>query len=546
MSGNRTVRVRVRPAVLTGCAALLTVALAVTGYSGAWAAFTATTPNTGNELTTRTTFPDYRTAVTESGPVIYHPFDDAYGSSTAAALFGTPGTYNGAPGVAASLTTAISAAGGGPRGAVTFSEGGYADATSAFPFPGAPVTLEAWVRTGHGGAVVSLLPDAGSSPAAGNVQLYVNAAGEACVGLTLQALVLQKVCGSDADDTKVWTSTDQTAPAWHHIAAVIDPSGAPDTAGSTDGTQVDVYVDGGIVFDRGFSGGTWPSAPSGRVRVGTAAVTAGPAPSTWSGDIDEVAVYGTALSASTIKSHFDVAKGTVSVTGGYAQSVTDSSPRLYWQLDSAPAAAGAVADASGNGHPGTYHSYPDLGVQGAPTGSTTTPNGIGVLLSGVNDISTGASRTTPAAFSTELWFKSSGGTGPLVSFGATQSGPATVPDGAVYLTANGNLASSIRLPQRTMVSTNTYLDNKWHLVTTTMSAGGRMRLYVDGLLVKEDTSITITGALTGFWRWGGGGDYSAYPTQPGAPYFSGVLDEASVYDRELTPEDVAVHWGARL
>jgi hypothetical protein len=112
--------------------------------------------------------------------------------------------------------------------------------------------------------------------------------------------------------------------------------------------------------------------------------------------------------------------------------------------------------------------------------------------------------------------------------------------------ANGNLASSIRLPQRTVVSATDYRDSAWHLVTTTMSAGGRMRLYVDGALVKEDTSSTVTGTLTGFWRWGGGGDYSTYPTQPGAPYFSGVLDEASVYDRELTQEDVAVHWGARL
>ncbi len=71
-----------------------------------------------------------------------------------------------------------------------------------------------------------------------------------------------------------------------------------------------------------------------------------------------------------------------------------------------------------------------------------------------------------------------------------------------------------------------------------------MRLYVDGVLVGEDTSSTTTGALTGFWRWGGGGDYSAFPTRPGADFFSGRLDEASVYDRELTSEDVAIHWGA--
>jgi hypothetical protein len=45
-------------------------------------------------------------------------------------------------------------------------------------------------------------------------------------------------------------------------------------------------------------------------------------------------------------------------------------------------------------------------------------------------------------------------------------------------------------------------------------------------------------------RWGGGGDHSAFPTRPGAAFFSSRLDEASVYDRKLTPEDVAVHRGA--
>jgi hypothetical protein len=72
---------------------------------------------------------------------------------------------------------------------------------------------------------------------------------------------------------------------------------------------------------------------------------------------------------------------------------------------------------------------------------------------------------------------------------------------AAYLTANGNPASSIRLPQRTVVSAEDYRESAWHLVTTTMSA------------------------VTGFWRRGGGGDHSAYPSQPGAPYFSGALDE---------------------
>jgi hypothetical protein len=555
MTGDHSHRVRAwlaglhRPvprAVLGGCAALLTVALAVGTSGGAWAAFTATTASTANELVAKTTFPDYRTAVQDSGPVVHHPFDDPYASTTAAALAGTAGTYNGATAAVSAATTAIAASTGGPRRAVRFPAGAYAAANAASSLTGAAVntvelSVEAWVRTGSGGAVVSLFPE-GLPGTPGRIQLYVNAVGQACVGLTLESpATLQEVCGMDAEDTKVWTSADQASPVWRHVAAVIEPS-QPRGAG----TAVNVYVDGTVVYDHELTA-TWPRTVAGRWRVGSTPITtdlsaARPAPDTFSGDVDEVAVYGGALSAAEIKKHYDLGKGTVA--GDYAATVRALSPHLYWQLDGVPGTGTGrvLADASTNGRTGTHHSYPDLPAAGAPTGTTTAGSAVG--LSGVSDVSTGAGRTTPTAFSTELWFISSGGTGPLVSFGATRTGTSTVPDMAVHLTATGHLVFSLRTPQRTVVSGRDHRDGAWHLVTATMSAGGRMRLYVDGALVGEDTSVTSNAALTGFWRWGGGGDYSSFGTQPGAAFLSGGLDEASVYDRELSPEEVAVHWGA--
>jgi hypothetical protein len=504
-------------------------------------------------------FPDYRTAVQSSGPVVYHPFDDAYGSSTAAALAGSAGTYNGAAAPSSATATAIAAGAGGPRGAVRFPAGTHAAADTSTSITGAAVntvalTLEAWVRTGSGGAVVSLLPE-GSDPTGGRPQMYVNAAGQVCVGLTLQSpYTLQEVCGYDASDTKAWTPADQASPAWHHVAAVVDPTAPAGTVPcDSAGTQVVVYVDGAVVYDRGLCA-TWPQSVAGRWRVGSAPIPTdviaatgeqeGPAPDTYTGDVDEVAVYAGALTAAEIKTHHDLGRGTVA--GDYAATVKATpSLHLYWQLDGVPGAGAArtVADASTHSRAGTHRSHPDLGVGGAPTGTPTPGTAVG--LSGVDDISTGAGRTTPTAFSAEVWFRSSGGTGPLASFGPTRTGSATVPDVAVHLTAGGSVAFAVRSPQRTVVSARDHRNGAWHLVTATMSSGGRMRLYVDGVLVQEDTSSTATSTLTGFWRWGGGGDYSAFATRPGAPFFTGRLDEASVYDRELSPEDVAVHWAAR-
>lgn len=540
--GGRRLRVP-----LAGCAGLLAaavvVALAVVP-NGTRAAFLSPTVNQGNELATEAAFPDYRTAALSNGPVVYHSFDDPFGSGTAAASRGVAGTYNGA---AAPTSMSPGAVAPSTRKAVTFRPLTYADADSSSTLTGTPlkVTLEAWVRTGVGGAVVSLLPDDPATP--GRAQLYVNPVngeGQACIGLTLQAAATQRVCGSDAEDTKVWTSADQSNPSWHHLVAVVDPTGAPDTAGSTDGTQVIVYVDGTVVFDRGLTG-TWPSSVTGRVRVGSTAVQTSPSLSTWSGDIDEVAVYSGALSSSQVTTHHNEGRDTGgSTTTTYVDAVMNSAPHLYWQLEETPAAPAATLKDTAGSRTGTYHGYPDLGVPGAPTGTTPTAAGLAVGLRGVNGISTGAVRSTPAAFSTEVWFNSSGGTGPLIGFTPTTS--ANVPDRAVYLTVTGDLAFSMSSPRRTLTTGRSYLDGQWHLVTATMSASGRMRLYVDGDLAAADASAAATAPTSGLWRWGGGGNYTGYPTQPGAPFFTGLLDEASVYDEELSAEDVAIHWGAKF
>jgi hypothetical protein len=540
----------VPPVLLAGCAGLLTAALvllAATAPEGVRATVTSVSGNGGNELATAATFPDYRSAALSSGPVIHHPFDDPYGSTSAAALRGTAGTYNGAAVVSSVATGAIASSAGGPRRAVTFSPGAFAsaDTTSTLTAPAVntqALTLEAWVRTGRGGAVVGLFPD-GSPATPGRTQLYVNASGMACVGLTLQSAVLQEVCAFDATDAKVWTGADQASPAWHHVVAVIDPT-APRGAG----TEVSVYIDGVVAHDDPLSG-TWPQTLNGRWRVGSAPITTDtnatrPAPDTWSGDVDEVAVYTSALSPAEVKKHFDQGKGTVA--GIYATTVRALSPLLYWQLEEQPtAAARTVADASPSGTTvGRYRSYPDLEVAGAPTGATPSAVGVAVGLSGVDGISTGAARTTPAAFSTEVWFNSSGGTGPLVGFTPTSAG--NVPDRAVYLTGTGDLAFSMGSPRRTLTAGRDLRDGQWHLVTATMSGAGRMCLYVDGDLVTSDSSAAATTSGSGLWRWGGGGTFTGYPTPPGAPFFTGLLDEASVYDVELSAEDVAVHWGAKF
>lgn len=85
-------------------------------------------------------------------------------------------------------------------------------------------------------------------------------------------------------------------------------------------------------------------------------------PASFHGSVDEVAVYNSALSAATIKRHYEIAKAT---PGAYSDEILSSSPKGYWRLGES---VGTTAtDSSGLSHNGTY------------TGSNVTYGVTGVL-----------------------------------------------------------------------------------------------------------------------------------------------------------------------
>src|SRR5262249_35346527 len=114
---------------------------------------------------------------------------------------------------------------------------------------------------------------------------------------------------------------------WNHVVGVYD------------GSKTYLYVDGVLVVGPSTPSGPFQPNPNRPFRIsgtsfsgnlGSAAGNRG-----WDGWIDEVAMYNYALSASTIKAHFD-ARSTNNI--GYHSQILADNPVGYWPLDDQPTA----------------------------------------------------------------------------------------------------------------------------------------------------------------------------------------------------------------
>jgi len=203
---------------------------------------------------------------------------------------------------------------------------------------------------------------------------------------------------------------------------------------------------------------------------------------------------------------------------------------LWWKFDDG---SGSTAlDSSGNGDNGTLTG-----------GYSWTP---GVLAGAISfDGSSGymysASQLAgPQVFTTALWFKTTTASGgKLIGLGDVQNGPSASYDRNLYMNNSGQLYFGVytNATQMTINSPNAYNDGHWHHAAATL-AGDGMMLYVDGNLVASNAGVTSAQVFNGYWKIGY--DNLAYwPSVPTSFFFNGAIDDARVYNRELSSTEVA-------
>ncbi|QXG74975.1 PKD domain-containing protein [Modestobacter sp. L9-4] len=378
-------------------------------------------------------------------------------------------------------------------------------------------SLELWFQTTStaGGRLAGFGNSRTGENSSYDRQLYLDTAGKLSFGVY-------------PGTTRIVTSpTALNDGRWHHVVAELGG-----------GNQV-LYVDGlKVAAATGVAGG---QDYSGWWQVGGNNLNGWATNGYYTGNLDEVAVYGTALTTAQVRAHYVAGGGSPAVNprpaDAYGARVYDDEPSLFWRLGET--SGSTAANSADVGYPGTYTST-TLGQSGAPLAGVTDSRGISPASSG--GYVTGTTQVmSPQVFSEELWFTSTSTKGGrLMGFGNARTGGSGTYDRAVYLLADGRLRfTTSNGTTRTADSTARFNDGQWHHVVASMGPAG-MVLYADGAKVGSNAGATAAGSYNGYWRLGTDnlGDTAS------SPYFTGRLDEAAVYPVQLTDAQVAAHFAA--
>lgn len=325
----------------------------------------------------------------------------------------------------------------------------------------------------------------------------------------------------DGVDHQVTGETPAHDGAWHHLAVTFD------------GHDAYLYLDGKIDGHLAVEGKLdW--ATTSPLYIGNLASNSS---LSFAGELDEAAIYGRALAQAEIQEHSDLRYvATVGCSGAqssYAEAVCASEPVGYWRLgdtsgtvaldQTVPAVSGTYSSGITLDRPGIMLFDPDRAVMVGVTGNYDPYRYISVPWQGYG-------RFTQPALTAEIWAKT---TMVRQGFLFSRTGQFSIGQaaGGVYQ-ANFTIDGvDHQLTGKTPAH-----DGSWHHVVATYD-GQHARLYIDGNL---DQTLAIEGRL----GWGtnsplyiGNLTFNFTTTS-----FPGDLDEAAIYGRALTEEQIRDHY----
>jgi T5SS/PEP-CTERM-associated repeat protein len=285
------------------------------------------------------------------------------------------------------------------------------------------------------------------------------------------------------------SSTDLIDNTWHHVTVVKD------------GNTLTVYADG-IAQNTDIAS----AAPQGNSLPLYIGFNPGEGfPGYWKGQLDELKVHNRALS------HAEVAA---------LAGTNNNGPIAYWNAEN------GAADATGNGHDGTYFGNATTTTDG-PNGKAFTFDGSGDFISIGDELDLGTTDFTFAAWvkgdpTMDQWAR-------IIDKGYS-SGYSLHRRGGTNeigfeLINSGSQGNSF--------ATDTALiDNTWHHVAV-VKDGTTVTIYADGV---AENSETVSGAPQATWIPLLIGYNPGEGTQG---FWKGMLDEIMIFNRTLTPAEIA-------
>ncbi|MDX3184912.1 DNRLRE domain-containing protein [Streptomyces sp. ME02-7008A-1] len=403
----------------------------------------------------------------------------------------------------------------------------YVQLSNDLPTSPTTPTVELWFKTAKSGVLMGLQDvELGETPTSWRPVLNIDTAGK---------LRGEWYLAGNPGADPITSSQTVTDNKWHH--AVL--TGAVNTQS--------LYLDGqlvgsmaGTISDQGrpyaYLGAGYASSGWMGVAAGTYHFT---------GQMDEVALYERTMSAATVKKHY--AARSALITGDsahYRGEIVGDAPAAYWPLDENKGATTAVSRVTAAQGNGTY-----VNATAGTTGIFGTGDGQAVQLSGTGAVSVPGNLVAGTTdLTAELWFNTTK-SGVLLGFqnaalGATPTSwrPALNIDeagklrGEWYLTGNPGA--------KPITSTQTVTDGKWHHAVLT-GARTTQSLYLDGVLVGS-LAGTISEQGLAYAYLGAGYASSGWMGVASGTYrFTGQIDEAAIYRKALSADQVADHFQSR-
>ena len=415
----------------------------------------------------------------------------------------------------------------------------------------APFTIEVWVRSTNTTSGVRPIVNEGRNPVESDgSQGFTNNFRGFSLGQFQGKFYFQVYNGLKGDNNGVpeLDANNVVSNAWYHLVVTYD------------GTTETMYTNGVIAAS---ASATYAPDALSPLLIGTGTdLPAGNGGSEFSGAIDDVAIYNTALSQAQIQAHF------AAVGAGYSATVLADSPNIYLRLDE-PAFNNYPS-------PATYPVATNYGTLGAAANALyqpgTTPGAAGPTNVGFGATSTavaingfygavdvGGGITPPQLNPTgkqpqtiAAWFRanpvdarfqeiaSRGDTSWRLTFDAASL---TAPDANRYNPGNG---PELQFTNFTDVLNNGFLvnDGNWHFVAG-VSDGTNASMYIDGALAKTASGV---GSLAGSGMDAliGGSPAHVTPSFNSANirYFNGQIAQVAYFTNALSVTQIQQMYGA--
>lgn len=225
--------------------------------------------------------------------------------------------------------------------------------------------------------------------------------------------------------------------------------------------------------------------------------------------------------------------------GAYPRVVGADGPKYYWRFSETSGTD--VADWTRRA-PGRISGNVTRGAPGVLAGdASATFNGSATMYG------TASARNAPFHYSVEAWFRTTSTRGgQIVGYGNAQTTPSTNGqyDRQLYLDSAGRVNFNTRQHNQrpVLTSAGAFNNGQWHHAVGVVSEAG-MKLYVDGVLVRQRSDGRVGLPYWGYWRVGGD-NLSGWANDPPSDYFSGSIDEVAVYSYPLTAAQVSAHFAA--